>query len=93
MIITYIIIYIICYVLCFTVLYYNKVANYESFEATLKELIPMYFLSFTWPILLFYVVTAQLLKWIATGLSVIYVYVKSFINTIKSKKKKNGGKK
>ena len=74
-------------------MYYNKIP-YSSFDASLKQMISMYLLSFVWPVLLFYVVTVTILKYISTGVLIIYVYVKDFIlNIFKFNKKSKGGKK
>lgn len=89
----YIIIYLIGYIISFIIMYYNKIP-YSNFDASLKQMIPMYLLSFVWPVLLFYVVTVTILKYISTGVLIIYVYVKDFIlNIFKFNKKSKGGKK
>ena len=56
--------------------------------------LPMYLLSFIWPIILFYVITVTILKYVSTGVLVVYVYIKDFIlNIFKNLKKLKGGKK
>ena len=90
---SYIIIYLIGYIISFIIMYYNKIP-YSSFDASLKQMMSMYLLSFVWPVLLFYVITVTILKYISTGVLIVYVYVKDFIlNIFKSNKNKKGGKK
>ena len=89
----YLIFYLIGYVIFFIVMYYNKLV-YPNFDATLKQMLPMYLLSFIWPIILFYVITVTILKYVSTGVLVVYVYIKDFIlNIFKNLKKLKGGKK
>lgn len=97
---TIIIIYLVCYVISFIIQYYYKIAYKSSFNADLIQMLPMFLLSFAWPVLLVYVIAVTILKWVSTAVLVVYVYIKDFINNafkkLKDKVKikiKRGGKK
>ena len=74
------IIYLICYVISFIIQYYYKIAYKSSFNADLIQMLPMFLLSFVWPVLLVYVIAVTVLKWVSTAVLVVYVYIKDFIN-------------
>lgn len=97
---TILIIYLVCYVISFIIQYYYKIAYKSSFNADLIQMLPMFLLSFIWPVLLVYVIAVTILKWVSTAVLVVYVYIKDFINNafkkLKDKVKikiKRGGKK